>query len=70
MSTVIYSPYHIGIIAVVQCSGIGKGTNVLANHCRLAIVMFELNPTNLLGKFAEFLYQYVDISYHIINVSF
>lgn len=57
-------PYHIGIIAGGQCSGIGKGTYVLANHIWLAIIMFELNPPNLLGQFAEFFYQNINVSYH------
>lgn len=28
--------------------------------------MLELNPAYLLRKFAEFFYQYVNISYHIL----
>src|SRR5574344_1876059 len=65
MSTIIHAPNHIGIITIVQSSTICESTNVFTNHCRLAIVMLKLNPANFLGKFAEFFYQYGDISYHI-----
>ncbi len=66
MRAVIYTPYHIGIVTVVQGGTIGKGTYVLANHIRFTVVILELNPSNFLGKLAELLYQYVNISNHII----
>ena len=49
MGLIINSPYHIGIIAVIQCCGIGKGTNVLTNHIWLTVIMLELNPSYFLG---------------------
>ena len=68
MRTIIYAPYHIGIITIVQSCTISKSTNILTNHCRLAIIVFELNPSNFLWKFAEFFHQYVNISNHMICV--
>ena len=66
MRTVVYAPYHIGVVTVVQCSTIGKGAYVLTNHRRFTVVMLELNPAYFLCKLAEFFYQYINISYHII----
>ena len=69
MSTIIHAPNHIGIITIVQSSTICESTNVLTNHCWLAIVMLKLNPANFLGKFAEFFYQYIDVSNHMLSSS-
>ncbi len=64
MTGIINSPNHISMASVGYNSTISQCTYILANHLRVAVVVFKLHPTCFIGQFAQLQDKFIQV-FHI-----